>query len=35
MIVAAVAGANDCVVMTGNERDFPGVRLLNPMRGAG
>jgi predicted nucleic acid-binding protein len=34
MIIAAVAGANDCVVVTDNERDFAGVEILNPMRGA-
>jgi toxin FitB len=32
MIVAAVAGANDCVVVTDNEKDFTGVPLINPMR---
>jgi predicted nucleic acid-binding protein len=32
MIVAAVAGANDCVVVTDNERDFAGVKIVNPMR---
>lgn len=34
MIIAAVAGANDCVLVTDNERDFAGVEILNPMRGA-
>lgn len=33
MIVAAVAGANDCVVVTDNERDFADVRSINPMSG--
>ena len=32
MIVAAVAGAHDCVVVTDNERDFAGLRFLNPTR---
>lgn len=32
MIVAAVAGANDCVVVTDNEKDFTGVQFINPMR---
>lgn len=32
MIVAAVAEANGCVVVTGNERDFAGVEVFNPMR---
>lgn len=36
MIVAAVAGANDCVIVTDNEKDFAGVKFINPMRsGAG
>jgi predicted nucleic acid-binding protein len=34
MIIAAVAGANECVVVTGNERDFVGLQVVNPMRGA-
>ena len=33
MIVAAVAEANDCVVVTENEKDFAGVKLFNPLRG--
>lgn len=33
MIIAAVARANGCVVVTGNERDFAGLKVLNPMRG--
>jgi predicted nucleic acid-binding protein len=32
MIIAAVAEANDCVVVTGNERDFDGVKVINPLR---
>jgi predicted nucleic acid-binding protein len=32
MIVAAVAEANDCVVVTGNEKDFAGLKIVNPMR---
>jgi len=32
MIVAAVAEANDCVVVTDNERDFAGLAIVNPMR---
>ena len=34
MIVAAVASANNCVVATDNEKDFAGVEIVNPMRGA-
>ena len=33
MIVAAVAVANECVVVTDNERDFAGLQIVNPMRG--
>jgi predicted nucleic acid-binding protein len=33
MIVAAVAEANGCVVVTDNERDFDGIEILNPVRG--
>jgi hypothetical protein len=35
MMVAAVAEAYDCVVVTGNERDFEGLKFINPMRGEG
>jgi predicted nucleic acid-binding protein len=34
MIVAAVAEANDCVVATDNEKDFPGLEIVNPLRAA-
>lgn len=34
MIIAAVAGANDCVVATDNEKDFAGIEIVNPMRKA-
>jgi toxin FitB len=30
MIIAAVAEANDCVVVTDNERDFAGLEIVNP-----
>ena len=33
MIIAAVAEANDCVVVTDNERHFAGTPFLNPVRG--
>ena len=33
MIVAAVAAANGCVVVTGNEKDFAGIEVFNPLRG--
>lgn len=32
-IIAAVAEANDCAVVTDNEKDFAGVKLINPLRG--
>ena len=32
MIIAAVAQAHDCIVVTDNERDFYGIALINPMR---
>jgi predicted nucleic acid-binding protein len=32
MIVAAVAVANDCVIVTDNEKHFSGLEVLNPMR---
>ncbi|MEK1891903.1 MAG: PIN domain-containing protein [Rhizobium sp.] len=32
MIVAAIAGANDCVVVTDNEKDFAGIQFINPLR---
>ncbi|MBB3593917.1 hypothetical protein FHX08_004320 [Rhizobium sp. BK529] len=31
MIIAAVAGANDCIVVTDNERDFAGIDFINPV----
>jgi predicted nucleic acid-binding protein len=34
-IIAAVAEANNCVVVTDNERDFAGVEVINPLRGGG
>lgn len=32
MIIAAVAEANDCVLVTGNEKDFVGLKIINPLR---
>ncbi len=32
MILAAVAEANGCVVVTDNERDFRGLQIVNPLR---
>jgi predicted nucleic acid-binding protein len=31
-IIAAVAEANDCIVVTASERDFDGVSVINPIR---
>ena len=33
MIISAVAAANDCVVVTDNEKDFAGIKFINPVRG--
>jgi predicted nucleic acid-binding protein len=32
MIIAAVAEANGCVVVTDNEKDFTGLKFVNPLR---
>lgn len=32
MMIAAIAEAHDCVVVTDNEKDFAGVNIFNPMR---
>jgi len=34
MIIAAVAEANDCIVVTDNERDFQDIEIVNPLRDA-
>jgi predicted nucleic acid-binding protein len=34
MIIAAVGEANGCVVVTENEKDFSGLKFLNPLRGS-
>lgn len=31
-IIAAIAAANGCVVVTDNERDFEGIPVVNPLR---
>jgi len=33
-IIAAVAEANDCIVVTDNEKDFAEIKVLNPLRPA-
>ena len=35
MIIAAVAEANECVIVTDNEKDFAGLNVLNPLRSTG
>lgn len=32
MIIAAVAESNECVIVTDNEKDFAGLRIVNPLR---
>jgi predicted nucleic acid-binding protein len=32
MILASVAEANDCIVVTDNEKDFAGLNFINPIR---
>jgi predicted nucleic acid-binding protein len=34
MIIAAVGVANECAIVTDNEKDFVGIQIVNPMRGA-
>jgi predicted nucleic acid-binding protein len=34
VIIAAVAEANECLVVTDNEKDFAGLKIINPLRGA-
>jgi toxin FitB len=33
MMIAAIAHTNDCVVVTDNENDFSGLKIVNPLRG--
>lgn len=33
-IIAAVAEAHGCTVVTDNEKDFPDIQVINPLRGA-
>lgn len=35
MIIAAIAEANDCIVVTDNEKDFASVQFINPMHSGG
>jgi toxin FitB len=31
-IIAAIAEANDCIVVTDNEKDFADIKIVNPLR---
>lgn len=33
-IIAALAEANECIVVTDNEKDFPGIKIFNLLRGS-
>lgn len=33
MIIAAIAETNKCVIVTDNQRHFPGIDVLNPLQG--
>lgn len=33
MIIAAIAQSNHCILVTDNEKHFPGTDLMNPLRG--
>lgn len=35
MIIAAIAQANGCVIVTDNEKDFAGLEIVNPLREGG
>jgi predicted nucleic acid-binding protein len=35
MIISAVGEVNDCVVVTDNEKDFAGLKIVNPLRVVG
>jgi toxin FitB len=31
-VIADIAEANDCVMVTDNEKDFEGIEIINPLR---
>ena len=31
-MIASIAEANDCIVVTDNEKDFADIEILNPLR---
>jgi len=35
MVLAAIAEANDCILVTDNEKHFAGLKYINPMRPGG
>jgi predicted nucleic acid-binding protein len=32
IIIAAIAATNDCIVVTDSEKDFEGLKIINPLR---
>jgi toxin FitB len=32
MLIASIAQVNDCILVTDNEKHFPGIKLFNPLR---
>jgi toxin FitB len=32
MIIASIAEANNCIIVTDNERDFVGLKIINPIK---
>lgn len=34
MVIAAIARSNNCILVTDNEKHFPTIDLINPLRGA-
>ena len=34
MMIAAIAQVHDCVIVTDNEKDFAGLKIVNPLRAA-
>jgi predicted nucleic acid-binding protein len=33
MMIAVIAEVNGCIVVSDNERHFPGIAVLNPLQG--
>jgi toxin FitB len=32
MIIASIAEVNNCIIVTDNERDFVGLKIINPIK---